>query len=69
MSNPETDTLSQKWCREQSDRFMAFEILRRHVLHESTLPMSTDDLYDKIGVSKTFIRRLLKSIPERLNEQ
>lgn len=69
MSRLEEMTLSQKWCREQSDRLMAFEILRRHVLHETNVPMSTDDLYDKIGISKTYIRRLLKSIPERLNEQ
>lgn len=48
---------------------MAFEVLKRFVKHETQIPMTTDDLYDKIGVSKTFIRRLLKSIPDRLNEQ
>ena len=62
-------TLSQKWCREQSDRFMAFELLRRFVLHETGIPMTTDDLYDKIGISKTYVRRLIKSIPEKINEQ
>ena len=62
-------TLDQSWCREQSDRLMSFEILRRYVLHETSVPMSTEDLYDKIGVSKTYVRRLLKSIPEKLNEE
>ena len=68
--NPSKDvTLSQKWCREQSDRFMAFEMLRRYVLHDTGIPMSSDDLYDKIGISKTYVRRLIKSIPEKINEQ
>jgi|TARA_S200002703_G_scaffold135937_1_gene125038 hypothetical protein len=62
-------TLSNSWCREQSDRLMAFEILKRYIRHETQIPISTEDLYDKIGVSKTYIRRLLKSIPEKLNEQ
>ncbi len=48
---------------------MAFEILKRYIRHETQIPISTEDLYDKIGVSKTYIRRLLKSIPEKLNEQ
>lgn len=69
MSSVEEKTLSQSWCREQSDRFMAFEVLKRFVKHETQVPMTTDDLYDKIGISKTYIRRLLKSIPERLNKQ
>jgi hypothetical protein len=62
-------TLSQKWCRENSDRFAAFEILKRYVKHETRIPMSTEDLYDKIGVSKTYIRRVIKSIPEKINEK
>jgi len=70
MSKPEHEcTLSHKWCREQSDRLMAFEMLKRYIRNETRLPMSTEDLYDKIGVSKTYIRRLIKSIPEKLNEQ
>jgi len=70
MSSPNHScTLSQTWCREQSNRLMAFEILKRHVRHETSVPMLTEDLYDKIGVSKTYIRRLLKSIPDKLNEQ
>jgi hypothetical protein len=62
-------TLSQKWCRENSDRFAAFEVLKRYVKHETGVPMSTEDLYDKIGFSKTYIRRVIKSIPKKLNEK
>jgi len=63
------DTMSHKWIRKHSDRLIAFEILRRYVLSETGVPMSSDDLYDKIGVSGLFIQRLITSIPERLNEQ
>ena len=69
MSKHDDVTQSQNWCRAQSDRFMAFEVLKRHVKHETQVPMSTEDLYDRIGVSKTYIRRLIKSIPSKINEQ
>lgn len=68
MLNDNPDTCSLKWMRDQSDRLMSFEILRRHVLHETDLPLSIDDLYDNIGVSRTFLQRLIKSIPSRLDE-
>jgi hypothetical protein len=68
MSNKECTT-DRAWCRDQSDRLLNWEIFRRSVMHETEVPMSTDDLYDKIGISKTYIRRLLQSIPEKLNEQ
>lgn len=66
--NDEPDTWSHNWNHEQSDRLMAFEILKRAVLHETGSPMSSEDLYDKIGVGRTFVQRLIKSIPNRLNE-
>jgi hypothetical protein len=46
------DTLDHKWCRENSDRLASFEILKRFVKHETKVPMSHEDLYDKIGVSE-----------------
>jgi hypothetical protein len=67
--NDEPDTWSHTWNHEQSDRLMAFEILKRSVLHETRVPLSYEDLYDKIGVSRTFVQRLIKSIPNRFNEQ
>jgi hypothetical protein len=67
--NDDPDTWSHNWNYEQSDRFIAFEILKRTVLHETRVPLSSEDLYDKIGVSRTFVQRLIKSIQNRLNEQ
>lgn len=63
------DTLDRKWCRENSDRLASFEILKRYVKHETKVPMSHEDLYDKIGVSKTQWWRLLQSLKERLNDK
>jgi hypothetical protein len=63
------NTLDQKWCRENSDRLASFEILKRYVKHETKVPMSYEDLYDKIGVSKTQWWRLLQSLKERLNDK
>jgi len=62
-------TLDQKWCRENSDRLASFEILKRYVKHETKVPMTAEDLYDKIGVSKTQWARLLQSIRERMNDK
>lgn len=61
-------TLDRNWCREQSDRLASWEILRRHVLHESGVAMTNGDLCDTIGVSSTYTIRLLKSIKKRLDE-
>jgi hypothetical protein len=46
----------------------SWEILRRHVMHESGVPMTNGDLCDTIGVSSTYTIRLLKSIKKRLDE-
>lgn len=62
-------TLDRNWCREQSDRLASWEILRRHVLHESGVAMTNGDLCDTIGVSSTYTIRLLKSIQKRLAEE
>jgi hypothetical protein len=70
VSEPTEDiTTDRNWCREQSDRLASWEILRRHVLHQSRIPMTNDDLCDTIGVSSTYTIRLLKSIRKRLTLQ
>ena len=51
VSEPTEDiTTDRNWCREQSDRLASWEILRRHVLHESGVQMTNADLCDTIGV-------------------
>jgi len=62
-------TTDRNWCREQSDRLESWEILRRHVMHESGVQMTNADLCDTIGVSSTYTIRLLKSIQKRLELQ
>ena len=59
-------TLNREWCKEQVERFCAGEILRRYVLHETSVPMTNEELCDTIGVSSTHIIRLLKSVQKRL---
>ena len=68
-NNKRDFTLDHKWCRENSDRLASFEILKRFVKHETKVPMTAEDLYDKIGVSKTQWARLLQSIRERMNDK
>jgi hypothetical protein len=58
-------TLDRNWCREQSDRFASWEILRRTVLHETSVPMNNGELCDIIGVSSSYTIRLLKSLQKR----
>jgi len=62
-------TTNRKWCREQSDRFLAWEMLKRTVLHETSIAMTNEELCDTIGVSSSHTIRLLNSIQERLNEE
>ena len=70
VSEPTEDiTTDRNWCREQSDSLASWEILRRHVLHESGVQMTNADLCDTIGVSPTYTIRLLKSIQKRLHSQ
>ena len=59
-------TLNREWCKEQVDRLCAWEILRRYVLHETSVPMTNEELCDTIGVSSTYTIRLLKSVHKRL---
>ena len=59
-------TLNRDWCKEQVDRLCAWEILRRYVLHETSVPMTNEELCDTIGVSSTHVIRLLKSVQKRL---
>lgn len=68
MSEKEDDiTLNREWCKEQVDRFSAWEIFRRYVLHETSVQMTNAELCDTIGVSSTYTIRLLKSVHKRLN--
>ena len=67
MSEKEDDiTLNREWCKEQVDRFSAWEIFRRYVLHETSVQMTNAELCDTIGVSSTYTIRLLKSVHKRL---
>ena len=59
-------TLNREWCKEQVDRLCAWEILRRYVLHETSVAMTNEELCDTIGVSSTHVIRLLKSVQKRL---
>ena len=59
-------TLNREWCKEQVERLSAWEILRRYVLHETSVAMTNEELCDTIGVSSTHIIRLLKSVQKRL---
>jgi hypothetical protein len=68
MSESEDITMDRSWCREQSDRFASWEILKRYVTHESGVAMTNRDLCDTIGVSSTQTIRLLESIKKRLAE-
>jgi len=68
MSEEEDDiTLNREWCKEQVDRLSAWEILRRYVMHETSVHMTNAELCDTIGVSSTYTIRLLKSVHKRLN--
>ena len=59
-------TLNREWCKEQVDRLCSWEILRRYVLHETSVTMTNEELCDTIGVSSTHVIRLLKSVQKRL---
>jgi hypothetical protein len=61
--------MDRTWCREQADRLASWEVLRRHVLHLTELPMTNAELCDTIGVSSTYTIRLLKSIQKRINPE
>jgi hypothetical protein len=55
------------WNREQIDRFASWEIFRRQILGEASLPMSNMELCDRIGVSPKYPFCLIKTIQRRLN--
>ena len=62
--NDDPDTWSHNWNYEQSDRLMAFEILKRTVLHETRVPLSSEDLYDKIGGFENLCTKVNKIHPK-----
>ena len=58
--NPETGeiedenlTLDYKWNQQNRDRLIMWETFKRHVKHESKVPMTNIELCDKIGSSRT----------------
>ena len=69
MQSQKDITLDRSWCREQTDRFISWEILRRFILHETGVPMTNEELCDTIGVSSSHTIRLLHSIQNRLNSE
>lgn len=60
-------TLSREWCKEQTDRLISWELLCRHLKGESGIPVRSLNLCDRIGVSKTYVTTLIKSVREKLN--
>lgn len=62
-------TLSRDWCKEQTDRLIAWEMLCRYLKGDHLVPMKSLNLCDKIGVSKTYVTTLLKSVREKLNPE
>ena len=62
-------TLDRDWCRKQSDRFAAWEMFRRTILHETSVPMTNGQLCDTIGISSSYTIRLLKSLQKRLHAE
>lgn len=68
-SNSEDITLSKTWCKEQTDRFIAWELLCRYIKNEHIVPMKSLNLCDRIGVSKTYVTTLLKGVREKLNPE
>jgi hypothetical protein len=62
-------TLDRDWCREQSDRLASWEIFRRSVMHETSVPMNNGELCDIIGISSSYTIRLLKSLQRRLDNK
>jgi len=69
MSSDKDITLSKDWCKEQTDRFIAWELFCRHIKGESQLPMKSLNLCDRIGVSKTYVTTLIKGVREKLNPE
>ncbi len=68
-SNNNDITLSKAWCREQTDRLISWELLCRYLKGDQMVPMKSLNLCDKIGVSKTYVTTLLKSVREKLNPE
>jgi len=63
----QNETLDRAWCKENTDRLMAWEMLKRTVLHETSISMTNEELCDTIGVSSSHTIRVLNSIKDRLN--
>ena len=68
-SNPEDITLRKDWCRQQTDRLIAWEMLSRYLKGESGVPVKSLNLCDRIGVSKTYVTTLIKGVREKLNPE
>ena len=69
MSNDKDITLSKDWCREQTERFISWELFCRYIKCENQLPMKSLNLCDRIGVSKTYVTTLIKGVREKLNPE
>ena len=62
-------TLSREWCKEQTDRLIAWELLCRYLRGEHIVEMKSLNLCDRIGVSKTYVTTLMNNVREKLNPQ
>ena len=60
-------TLDKAWCKAQTDRLLAWEVLCSYLKGNSTVPVNSLNLCDKIGVSKTYVTTLIKGVREKLN--
>jgi hypothetical protein len=62
-------TLDYKWNQQNRDRLIMWETFKRHVKHESKVPMTNIELCDKIGSSRTHLASMLQLIKNRLNAE
>jgi hypothetical protein len=69
LSRTEDITLSKKWQKEQTERFIAWELLCRYLRGDHMVPMRSLNLCDRIGVSKTYVTTLIRSVREKLNPE
>lgn len=60
-------TTSKEWRDEQTDRLLAWELLRRDLTFDAT-PLETTELCDTIGIQRCYISSILKSIKPKLEK-
>ena len=67
MSNEDDITLDPEWIEEQINRLAGWEYLNRHVRHQLSTPMRPQELCDRIGTYKGYVREVTKSVYKKIN--